>query len=140
MREPALGEPALGVIEHGAIAVKDDRIAWVGAMREMPAELQSGKTHDCGRALITPGLIDCHTHVVHGGHRATEFELRLNGASYEEVARAGGGIISTVRATRAASRSLSPKRTSWVATLSFSLITGTAPISSSRVSVAVTLR
>lgn len=93
-----------GWIEDGALAVEDGRIAWVGAAAELPAALREGAVeHDAGRALITPGLIDCHTHLVYGGNRAGEFEQRLQGVSYEAIARAGGGIASTVQATRAAS-------------------------------------
>lgn len=93
---------AWGLIERGAIVTDDARIIWVGAEAECPAELMSHITvrHDLGRALLTPGLIDCHTHLVYGGDRAKEFELRLQGASYAEIARAGGGIRSTVLATR----------------------------------------
>ncbi len=91
-----------GLIDKAAIALKGGRIAWVGAAPEVPSEFSSfAKTAFQGR-LVTPGLIDCHTHVVFAGNRAAEFEMRLNGASYEDVARAGGGIISTVKATRAA--------------------------------------
>ena len=92
-----------GLIENGAIALEQEQVAWVGPADDIPEHYLSGDVHDCGGKLITPALIDCHTHVVFGGNRAAEFELRLNGASYEEVARAGGGIISTVTATRAAS-------------------------------------
>jgi imidazolonepropionase len=94
-----------GLVEDAAIAVEGDRIAWIGPRRELPAGLQQRCTqrHDAGGALVTPGLVDCHTHLVYGGDRAAEFELRLNGASYEDIARAGGGIASTVQATRAAS-------------------------------------
>ena len=88
------------LMEGAAILIEDDHIAWVGPMADAPACADS---RDLGGRLVTPGLIDCHTHLVHGGNRAREFEMRLNGASYEEVARAGGGIISTVRATREAS-------------------------------------
>jgi imidazolonepropionase len=92
-----------GMIEDGVVAVCDGRISWVGRRQDLPPELRSGcETHDAEGGLLTPGLIDCHTHLVYGGNRATEFEARLNGASYEEIARAGGGILSTVRATRAA--------------------------------------
>jgi imidazolonepropionase len=92
-----------GLVDDGAIAVQGGRIAWVGRRAELPAGLRAGaQEHDAGGALITPGLIDCHTHLVWAGDRAREFELRLQGASYEEIARAGGGILSTVRATRAA--------------------------------------
>ena len=93
--------PDYGLIEKGAVVIEGDRLAWVGPEADLPTthDLQ-GKNME-GR-LITPALIDCHTHIVHGGDRAGEFEMRLGGASYEEVARAGGGIASTVRATRAA--------------------------------------
>lgn len=94
-----------GLIEDAALVTEGARIAWVGPRASLPPVLAAQCTaqHDAGGALITPGLIDCHTHLVYGGHRANEFELRLNGASYEDVARAGGGIASTVKATRAAS-------------------------------------
>jgi imidazolonepropionase len=94
-----------GLIEDAALVTEGARIAWVGPRASLPPALASQCTaqHDAAGALITPGLIDCHTHLVYGGHRANEFELRLNGASYEDVARAGGGIASTVKATRAAS-------------------------------------
>jgi imidazolonepropionase len=92
-----------GLIEDGALIVEGERLAWVGMRSEMPAQYRHGAVlHDAHHALITPGLIDCHTHLVYGGHRANEFELRLNGASYEDIARAGGGIKSTVQATRLA--------------------------------------
>ena len=92
-----------GMVEDGALAVRDGRIAWVGPRGELPADLRAGAIeHDAQGALVTPGLIDCHTHLVYGGNRAGEFEARLNGATYEEIARAGGGIVSTVKATRAA--------------------------------------
>ena len=92
------GPAPYGLIPDAAIAVEGDRIAWVGPRADAP----KGEAVDLGGRLVTPALIDCHTHIVHGGHRAGEFEQRLLGASYEEIARAGGGIISTVRATRAA--------------------------------------
>ncbi|MFK7835903.1 MAG: imidazolonepropionase [Sulfitobacter sp.] len=92
-----------GLIERGAIAVAGERIAWVGAEADLPDAYRDAPTHDLGGKLVTPALIDCHTHIVFGGNRAAEFELRLKGASYEEVARAGGGIVSTVTATRNAS-------------------------------------
>ena len=92
-----------GLIHDGAVAVVGDKIAWVGAMNAIPDAHCALPRHDCHNRLVTPGLIDCHSHVVFAGNRATEFELRLNGASYEQVARAGGGILSTVTATRAAS-------------------------------------
>ncbi|WP_281982827.1 imidazolonepropionase [Thalassorhabdomicrobium marinisediminis] len=91
-----------GLIPRGAVAMEGDRIAWAGPMDDVPAPYRDGPVQDLGGRLVTPALIDCHTHVVFGGNRAAEFELRLNGASYEEVARAGGGIVSTVAATRAA--------------------------------------
>ncbi|MCB2083915.1 MAG: imidazolonepropionase [Sphingomonadaceae bacterium] len=100
--DPASG-PAYGLIDNGAIVLEGERIAWVGAMDAMPEEYRSIPSTDLAGRLVTPGLIDCHTHIVHGGNRAREFELRLQGASYEEVARAGGGIVSTVSATREAS-------------------------------------
>lgn len=92
-----------GLIEDGAIAIDQGKIAWVGGIRDLPLEFEGPQRRDLGGRLVTPGLIDCHTHLVFGGNRAAEFELRLNGATYEEVARAGGGIVSTVTATRAAS-------------------------------------
>ncbi|MBS7789860.1 imidazolonepropionase [Roseococcus sp. SDR] len=93
-------DDALGLIEDGAIAAKDGRIAWIGPRAALPAH--DAPVTDCGGAWITPGLIDCHTHLVFGGNRSAEFEMRLGGATYEEIARAGGGILSTMRATRAA--------------------------------------
>jgi imidazolonepropionase len=89
-----------GIIEDGAVAVRGGRIAWVGPRAEAPP---ASITHDCGGLWLTPGLVDCHTHVVYAGNRSDEWEARLNGATYEDIARAGGGIMSTVRATRAAS-------------------------------------
>ncbi|EIL92814.1 imidazolonepropionase [Rhodanobacter spathiphylli] len=99
------GEAPYGLIEHGAIAMHHGRIAWLGRMDELPGEPASlaDAIRSLDGALVTPGLIDCHTHLVFGGDRAHEFDLRLNGASYEEIARAGGGIASSVTATRAAS-------------------------------------
>jgi imidazolonepropionase len=96
MRE---GSP-YGAIEDGAIAITGNRITWVGARAEWRG--QAREEHDARGAWITPGLIDCHTHLVYAGNRAHEFELRLKGATYEEIARSGGGILSTVKATRAA--------------------------------------
>ncbi len=98
---PGAGQP-YGAIEDGVIAARDGRIVFAGPRSEAPP-LDARETLDCGGRWITPGLIDCHTHLVYGGDRAHEFELRLQGASYEEIARAGGGILSTVKATRAAS-------------------------------------
>lgn len=96
------GDAPYGLIEDAAIAVRGGRIGWIGPLEDLPKEHADAPRQSLGGRLVTPGLIDCHTHVVHGGNRAAEFEMRLNGASYEEVARAGGGIISTVTATRAA--------------------------------------
>ena len=99
----ARGLPGLGVVEHGAVAAQGGRIVYAGLEAEMPAGLRNAsEITDCGGRWITPGLIDCHTHLVFGGDRAQEFELRLQGAGYEEIARAGGGIVSTMKATRAA--------------------------------------
>ena len=95
-------DDSYGLVDDGAIAIKDTHIAWVGPRTDLPAPCQALEARDLGGRLVTPALIDCHTHVVFGGNRAAEFELRLNGASYEEVAKAGGGIVSTVAATRAA--------------------------------------
>jgi imidazolonepropionase len=94
----------LGITESGAIAAREGRIAFAGPQHELPTALRD-RAHvvDCEGRWITPALIDCHTHLVYGGDRAHEFELRLAGATYEEIAREGGGILSTVRATRAAS-------------------------------------
>lgn len=91
---------AYGLIKNGAIVLKGGKINWVGSAPELPVEFDRYADQDLQGRLVTPALIDCHTHVVYGGNRAEEFEMRLNGATYEEVARAGGGIISTVRATR----------------------------------------
>jgi len=93
----------VGVIERGVIAMRDGRIAFAGDQADFPANADAAQRVNCEGRWITPGLIDCHTHLVYGGNRAHEFELRLQGASYEEIARAGGGIVSTVAATRAAS-------------------------------------
>ncbi|HZB61069.1 MAG TPA: imidazolonepropionase [Microvirga sp.] len=95
----------LGLVEDGAVAAKDGRITFAGPADELPAGWDAVERTNCEGRWITPGLIDCHTHLVYGGDRAHEFELRLKGASYEEIARAGGGIVSTVKATRAASES-----------------------------------
>jgi len=92
-----------GLIARGAIVVDDATVAWVGAEAELPSTLAVDAENDLGGALVTPGLVDCHTHLVYAGQRAREFELRLEGASYEEIARSGGGIRSTVAATREAS-------------------------------------
>jgi imidazolonepropionase len=91
-----------GWIENAAITMVGGVIEWLGPIAELPAAHETLPKTDLGGRVVTPGLIDCHTHIVHGGDRAVEFEMRLNGASYEEVARAGGGIVSTVKATRGA--------------------------------------
>ena len=96
------GGAPYGLIEDGAVAISSGRIDWAGAAVESPDAYDAWKTRDLGGRLVTPALIDCHTHIVFGGDRAREFEMRLKGASYEEIARAGGGIVSTVKATRAA--------------------------------------
>ncbi|MEI9996724.1 MAG: imidazolonepropionase [Rhizomicrobium sp.] len=96
--------PGLGLVEDGIVACRDGRIVFAGAADDAPAGLDAAETVDCEGRWITPGLIDCHTHLVYAGDRAHEFELRLAGASYEEIARAGGGIASTVAATRAATQ------------------------------------
>ena len=96
------GSPAYGLVEQGAVAIENGVIAWTGPGQTVPARFDAGEVIDLDGRLVTPALIDCHTHIVHGGNRAREFEMRLEGASYEEVARAGGGIVSTVAATRAA--------------------------------------
>ena len=101
-RLATMTEPDLGVIQGGVIAARGGLIAWAGPASEAPA-FETSETVDCDGRWITPGLIDCHTHLVHAGNRAHEFELRLQGATYEDIARAGGGIVSTMKATRAAS-------------------------------------
>jgi imidazolonepropionase len=98
------GRPGLGVVECGAIAARDGRIVFAGPEAELPSAARAAeRLVDCEGRWITPALIDCHTHLVYGGDRAHEFELRLAGATYEQIAREGGGILATVRATRAAS-------------------------------------
>jgi imidazolonepropionase len=92
-----------GLVERGALLVDGDTIAWAGAEADLPAHPRADAEIDLGGALVTPGLVDCHTHLVYAGQRAGEFEQRLEGASYEDIAKAGGGIRSTVAATRAAS-------------------------------------
>ncbi len=92
-----------GLVENGAIVTDKDHIIWAGEASDLPAQFLDCETRDLGGRLVTPALIDCHTHIVFGGDRAREFEMRLEGATYEELARAGGGIVSTVAATRAAS-------------------------------------
>ena len=97
------GDLPWGLVERGVMITEGGTLIWVGAEADRPPGLPVEADHDLAGALVTPGLVDCHTHLVYGGHRAREFELRLEGASYEEIARAGGGILSTVAATRAAS-------------------------------------
>ncbi len=99
------GDQPWGWIAQGAIVTRADEIVWLGRMQDMPQVLYADihATHDLQGACVTPGLIDCHTHLVYAGSRAREFELRLQGASYEQIAKAGGGIRSTVAATRTAS-------------------------------------
>jgi imidazolonepropionase len=97
------GAEPWGWVERGALVTEGNTLRWVGDEATLPAGLQPTHEVDLGGALVTPGLVDCHTHLVYGGQRAREFELRLQGASYEQIARAGGGIRSTVAATRAAS-------------------------------------
>ncbi len=96
------GPEPYGIVVDGAMAVTDGRIVWLGSRRHLSASAESsaGTVHRLKGAWVTPGLIDCHTHLVHAGNRAGEFEMRLSGATYEEIARAGGGIISTVKAVR----------------------------------------
>ena len=96
------GASDIGAVDNGMIAARDGRIVYAGPAAQAPA-LDAREIVDCAGRWITPGLIDCHTHLIHGGDRAAEFEMRLEGASYEEIARSGGGIVSTMRATRAAS-------------------------------------
>jgi imidazolonepropionase len=91
-----------GIIEDAALGIRDGRIAWVGAQRDLPRDVLAANSIDVGRRWATPGLVDCHTHLVYAGNRASEFERRLEGVSYAEIAAAGGGIQSTVKATRAA--------------------------------------
>ena len=97
------GDSGWGLIDDGALLVDDGRLRWVGASAELPAEAAGAEVVELDGALVTPGLVDCHTHLVYGGSRAHEFEQRLLGASYADIAKAGGGIRSTVAATRAAS-------------------------------------
>ncbi|HBM11360.1 MAG TPA: imidazolonepropionase [Rhodospirillaceae bacterium] len=97
------GNAPYGLVEDGAIVLEGGRILYAGPKGLLPDDFKGWEHEDCGGAVATPALIDCHTHLVYGGNRAKEFELRLNGASYAEIAKAGGGILSTVTATRAAS-------------------------------------
>ncbi|WP_265516039.1 imidazolonepropionase [Nitratireductor luteus] len=97
------GGAPYGLVEDAAVAIEDGRIVFAGERAALPQGWSDASAQDYGGRLATPALIDCHTHIVYGGHRAREFEMRLQGASYEEVARSGGGIVSTVSATRALS-------------------------------------
>ncbi len=97
------GHVPYGLLEDGAVVLENEHITWCGVLKDLPADFRKAKKFDLEGRLVTPALIDCHTHTVFGGNRALEFEMRLNGATYEEVARAGGGIVSTVAATRGAS-------------------------------------
>jgi imidazolonepropionase len=96
-------QPDLGIIDSAAIAAENGHVTYVGPEVDLPTKFQTWESTDCERRWITPGLIDCHTHLVHAGNRAHEFEMRLSGASYEDIARAGGGIISSIKAVRDAS-------------------------------------
>ncbi|MDH2312380.1 imidazolonepropionase [Methylobacterium brachiatum] len=97
---PLITAKGLGLVEDAAIAVADERIAFAGRASDLPSDWRDVAPESLGGRLVTPAMIDCHTHLVHGGDRAREFEMRLEGASYEAIARAGGGIVSSVRATR----------------------------------------
>ena len=86
------GNDAYGTLRDGALAARAGRIVWLGAERDLPREARAAQEIDGAGGWLLPGLIDCHTHLVHAGNRAREFELRMQGASYEEIARAGGGM------------------------------------------------
>jgi len=90
-----------GLMHEATLVISDGKIVWIGQMDALPADYAKWETEDVDGLLITPGLIDCHTHIIYGGNRADEFELRLQGATYEEISKRGGGIVSTVRQTRA---------------------------------------
>ncbi|WP_321449971.1 imidazolonepropionase [uncultured Cohaesibacter sp.] len=96
------GAEPYGLIPDGALAIENETIAYCGPLATLPEDMKDWPSRDVDGALVTPALVDCHTHIVFGGNRAREFEMRLEGATYEEIARAGGGIVSTVTATRAA--------------------------------------
>eukprot|EP00923_Selenidium_pygospionis_P022369 GHVN01038701.1.p1 GENE.GHVN01038701.1~~GHVN01038701.1.p1 ORF type:complete len:1027 (+),score=163.42 GHVN01038701.1:303-3383(+) len=102
---PKMSSKPYGLIENGAVAVLNGKIVFVGEAEALPTKalLKAKEVKDCEGCLVTPGLIDCHTHVIYGGSRSSEWERRLNGASYEDIAKAGGGIVNTVKATREAS-------------------------------------
>ena len=97
------GNEPYGLVPDGAVWMKDGRLRWVGTCADIPEAARNDERLDLEGRLVTSGLVDCHTHIVHAGNRSAEFEARLNGASYEEISRSGGGIVSTVEATRAAS-------------------------------------
>ena len=97
------GDAPYGLVPDGAVWTRGDRLAWVGRLADIPEDAREDDALDMEGRLLTPGLVDCHTHIVHGGNRASEFDMRLQGASYEEIAQAGGGIVATVAATRTAS-------------------------------------
>ncbi len=101
-RLATMAGPGLGLVESGAVAMRDGRIAFAGAMAGLPHGWDAAERIDCTGRWVTPGLVDCHTHLVYAGDRSGEFEQRLNGAGYREIADAGGGILGTMRATRAA--------------------------------------
>jgi len=96
------GDAPYGLIEDGAIIVRRGKIDWLGHMRDLPVLPDNAEVISGNGRYLTPGLIDCHTHLIYGGSRVAEFEQRLQGRSYAEIARDGGGILATVRATRAA--------------------------------------
>src|SRR6185312_12600467 len=97
-------DAAMARFAPGALLTRGARIEWVGAERDLPGECRPDESHDLGGAWVTPGLIDCHTHLVFAGSRAAEYAERLRGRSYAEIARSGGGILSSMRAVRAASQ------------------------------------
>jgi imidazolonepropionase len=112
------GQDAIHVVHNAAIAWEGDRITWVGAESELPASMRGGPAQDAGGRMLLPGLVDCHTHLAFGGWRADEFELRLQGATYLDIASKGGGIASTVRHTRASSEAeLLSRATGWLAAM-----------------------
>ena len=96
------GSGPYGLADNASVAIENGIVSWCGPANTVPNKYQSLPIRDCRGQLLTPSLIDCHTHIVHGGHRAGEFEQRLQGASYAEISAAGGGIVSTMSATRSA--------------------------------------
>lgn len=97
------GQAPYGLLEDGAIAIENEKVMWCGSSKKIPHQYNAYSAVDLSGRLVTPGLIDCHTHIIFAGNRANEFEMRLAGASYEEIAIAGGGIAATIQATRSAS-------------------------------------